>query len=106
MQRSNVVGAALFAAGALTGAAPAHAQATLGADLDLFSSYVWRGLALTNKPVAQPALYLTFPVGNAEVIAGGWANIELGQYDGADDLSENPPPSRSPNRIATIAMHQ
>lgn len=89
MQRSNVVGAALFAASALAGAAPAHAQATLGADLDLFSSYVWRGLTLTNKPVAQPALYLTFPVGSAEVTAGGWANIELGQYDGADDISES-----------------
>jgi hypothetical protein len=89
MQRSNVVGAALLTTAALIGAVPGHAQATLGADLDLFSSYVWRGLTLTNKPVAQPALYVTFPAGNSEVTAGGWANIELGQYDGADDISES-----------------
>jgi hypothetical protein len=89
MQRSNVAGAALLTTAALIGAVPAHAQATLGADLDLFSSYVWRGLSLTNKPVAQPALYVTFPAGSAEVTVGGWANIELGQYDGSDDISES-----------------
>jgi Bacterial protein of unknown function (Gcw_chp) len=89
MQRANVVGAALFTAGALIGTSSVQAQATIGADLDLFSSYVWRGLSLTNKPVAQPALYVTFPVGNAEITAGGWANIELGQYDGSDDISQS-----------------
>jgi hypothetical protein len=61
----------------------------VGADLDLFSSYVWRGLSLTNKPVAQPALYVTFPAGNAEVTAGGWASIDLGQYDDPSDISES-----------------
>jgi uncharacterized protein Gcw-chp len=90
MQRANVVGAALFTTGALIGALPVQAQASLGADLGLFSSYVWRGLSLTNKPVAQPALYLTFPAGSAEVTVGGWANIDLGKYDDlADDISES-----------------
>jgi hypothetical protein len=59
-------------------------------DLDLFSSYVWRGVTYTNKPVAQPALYVTFPTGGAEVTVGGWANIDLGKYDDpADDISES-----------------
>jgi len=89
MQRANVVGVALVTAGALIGATPALGQATLGVDLDLFSSYVWRGLSLTNQPVAQPALYLTFPAGAAEVTVGGWASIDLGRYDNASDISES-----------------
>jgi uncharacterized protein Gcw-chp len=90
MQRANVVGVALFAVGAWIRSSPAHAQAILGVDLDLFSSYVWRGISLTNKPVAQPALYVSFPAGNAEVSVGGWASIDLGKYDDlADDISES-----------------
>jgi hypothetical protein len=84
MKRANVLGAALVVAGLVATAAPAAAQ-TVGADLGLFSSYVWRGLSLTNKPVAQPDLYLTFPAGNASVTLGGWANIDLGKYDDSDD---------------------
>ena len=54
------------------------------------SSYVWRGLSLTNKPVLQPDLYVTFPAGNASVTVGGWANIDLGKYDDPDDdISES-----------------
>ncbi len=68
----------------------AHAQTEVGAQLDLFSSYVWRGLSLTNKPVAQPDVWVSFPAGNASVTIGGWANIELGNYDDpADDISES-----------------
>ncbi|HEX7337051.1 MAG TPA: TorF family putative porin [Gemmatimonadales bacterium] len=90
MQRANVVGVALVTAGALIGATPGHGQATLGVDVDLFSSYVWRGISLTNKPVLQPAVYVTFPAGAAEVTVGGWANIDIGKYDDlADDISES-----------------
>jgi hypothetical protein len=90
MQRATLVGAAAFFTGTLACAVPGHAQATVGADLALFSSYVWRGLSLTNKPVAQPDLYFTFPAGKASVTAGGWANIDLGKYDDpAKDLSES-----------------
>jgi hypothetical protein len=90
MQRANVVRAAVFTAGALVCTVPGQAQVTIGADLDLFSSYVWRGLSLTNRPVAEPALYLTFPAGNAEVTVGGWANIDLGKYDDpANHISES-----------------
>ena len=53
MKRAKVLGAALVVAGAVATAGPAAAQ-TVGADLGLFSSYVWRGVSLTNKPVAQP----------------------------------------------------
>ena len=84
MKRANVLGAALVVAGLVATAAPASAQ-TVGADLSLFSSYVWRGLSLTNKPVAQPDLYVTFPAGKASVTLGGWATIDLGKYDDPDD---------------------
>jgi hypothetical protein len=88
MTRANVLGAAFLVAG-ITTAAPVTAQ-TVGADLGLFSSYVWRGLSLTNKPVAQPDLYVTFPAGKASVTLGGWANIDLGKYDDPqDDISES-----------------
>jgi hypothetical protein len=89
MKRTNVLGAALAVAGLIATTVPASAQ-TVGADLGLFSSYVWRGLSLTNKPVAQPDLYVTFPAGKASITLGGWANIDLGKYDDPDDdLSES-----------------
>lgn len=89
MQRAKVGGAAFVIIGALAGAAPGHAQASFGVDLDLFSSYVWRGLTLTNKPVAQPALWVSFPAGNASITVGGWASIDLGKYDDGSDISES-----------------
>jgi hypothetical protein len=90
MKRANVLGAALVVGGVFAGAAPAAAQTTLGADASVFSSYVWRGLSLTNKPVLQPDLYVTFPAGKASVTVGGWANIDLGKYDDPeDDISES-----------------
>ena len=68
----------------------AHAQTEVGAQLDLFSAYVWRGVTYTNKPVAQPDVYVSFPAGNASITAGGWANIEIGNYDDPnDDFSES-----------------
>jgi Bacterial protein of unknown function (Gcw_chp) len=68
----------------------AAAQAEVGTQLDLFSAYVWRGVTYTNKPVAQPDLWISFPAGNASLTAGGWANIDLGSYgDPEDDLSES-----------------
>jgi Bacterial protein of unknown function (Gcw_chp) len=90
MQRANVLGTALLVAGASVCAVPARAQAELGVDLGIFSSYVWRGLSLTNKPVAQPAVYVTIPAGNASVLLGGWASIDLGKYDDPlNDFSES-----------------
>jgi hypothetical protein len=79
------------ALGALLAASPqeAAAQAEIGAQLDLFSAYLWRGVSYTNKPVAQPDVWVSFPAGNASITAGSWANIEIGKYDDpADDISE------------------
>jgi hypothetical protein len=90
MRRLTVGGTVLVVIGVLASAVPAHAQATFGVDLDLFSSYVWRGLSLTNKPVAEPGLWVSFPAGNAAITVGGWANIDLGKYDDLnDDISES-----------------
>ena len=90
MQRATPVGAALLTACALIGAVPGHAQTEVSADLGLYSAYMWRGLTLTNKPVAQPAVYLSIPVGNASLTLGGWSTIDLGKYDDlADDISQS-----------------
>jgi len=86
MKRAIVLGGALAA---LAVASPAAAQVTVGWDAALFSSYVWRGVTFTNKPVFQPDLYLTVPVGKASITAGGWANVDIGKYDGTTDLSES-----------------
>ena len=68
----------------------ATAQAEVGAQLDLFSSYVWRGVTLTNKPVAQPDLWVSFPAGSASITIGGWSNIDIGQYDDPEnDISQS-----------------
>jgi hypothetical protein len=75
---------------ALTLLAPAAtAQVTVGADLGLHSAYIWRGVTLSSKPVAQPDLWVSLPVGARGAITfGGWGNIELGKYDDADEISE------------------
>ena len=86
MKRAIVLGGALAA---LVVASPAAAQATIGLDAAVFSSYVWRGITYTNKPVLQPDAYVTIPLGKASVTAGGWANVDLGKYDGSSDISES-----------------
>jgi hypothetical protein len=85
MLRPKLLGAVVFAVVASASARSARAQATVGADLGLFSGYVWRGVSLTNRPVGQPNVYVAFPAGNASVTVGGWANVDLGRYDDADD---------------------
>lgn len=90
MTQGKVLAAGVCLIGLSLQARPLVAQATVGADLDLFSSYVWRGLSLTNKPVAEPNVYLSFPAGSASITVGGWANIDLGKYDDPDDdISES-----------------
>jgi hypothetical protein len=90
MQPESVVRATLLAAGALVCAIPARAQTEVGADVGLFSSYVWRGLSLTNKPVLEPAVYLSIPLGSASITLGGWSNIDIGKYDNlANDKAES-----------------
>jgi uncharacterized protein Gcw-chp len=85
MKRVQVLGATLLAAGMALAPDSAMAQAEVGAQVDLFSAYVWRGLSLTNKPVAQPSVSLSFPAGSAAVTVGGWANVDIGEYDDPDD---------------------
>ena len=88
MKRGLVVGATALAL-TLGAAAQAVAQntTTLGVDAALNSAYFWRGVTYTNKPVLQPDVYLTFG-SKLSVTAGGWANIELGQYNSTSDISE------------------
>jgi hypothetical protein len=85
MKRVKVLGAALLLAALTVAPESAAAQAEVGAQLDLFSSYVWRGLSLTNKPVAQPSAYVSFPAGSASVTVGGWSTVDIGNYDDPDD---------------------
>jgi hypothetical protein len=47
-------------------------------------------LSLTNRPVLQPDLWLSFPIGgNASFTVGGWSSIDIGKYDNpTKDISE------------------
>jgi uncharacterized protein (TIGR02001 family) len=72
----------------LLAAGPAAAQMSVTADAGFASAYVWRGVSLTNRFVAQPDLYLTVPASGGSVVLGGWSNMDLGRYDGAGELSE------------------
>ncbi len=85
--RAFVVGGAVIALSAAA-AAPAMAQAELGITGSFYSAYIWRGLSLVNKPVFQPDINLSFPLGSASLTVGGWSNVELGAYDGEDDISQ------------------
>jgi len=85
--RALLVGGAVAALA--TAATPASAQVTLGWDAAVFSSYVWRGITYTNKPVLQPDLYLTIPAGKASITAGGWVNVDIGKYNKSSDISES-----------------
>lgn len=88
MRRAKLLGTTSVLCGVLY-AIPAQAQTEVGVDLDLFSSYVWRGLSLTNKPVLEPGVYVSIPAGNASITVGGWGNIDLGSYDDPnDDIAE------------------
>ena len=89
MLRPKLLAAAVLVVTASASAPTAGAQATVGADLGLFSGYIWRGISVTNRPVGQPNLYAAFPVGNASVTMGGWANVDLGRYDDTDDFSQS-----------------
>ncbi len=90
MKSANLLRAAALGILLAAPARAAHGQAEIGAQLDLFSSYVWRGITYTNKPVAQPDLWVSFPAGNASVTVGGWGSIDIGKYDDpANDRSES-----------------
>jgi hypothetical protein len=90
MQPAMVLRAVLVATVASLYGVAGHAQAEIGADVGLFSSYVWRGLSLTNKPVMQPAVWASIPAGSASITLGVWSTIDLGQYDDPnDDISES-----------------
>jgi hypothetical protein len=89
MLRRKWPGAVLLVLSTTASARAAHAQATVGADLGLFSSYVWRGISFTNRPVGQPNAYVAVPAGKATVTVGAWANVDLGRYDDSDDFSQS-----------------
>ncbi len=90
MKRVKMFAALLLGAALCTVPERAVAQAEIGAQVDLFSAYVWRGLSLTNKPVLQPDVWVSFPAGNASITVGGWSSIDLGRYDDVDDdISES-----------------
>lgn len=85
MKRVLVLGGVVAA---LATATPAAAQTEFGIDASLFSSYVWRGVTLTSKPVFQPAAWLSFPLGSASLTVGGWANVDIGEYNDAADAAQ------------------
>ena len=87
MKPGRITACAVILGAAL--APEATAQASLGLDAAFYSQYVWRGLTMTNNPVFQPAAYFNVPLGPAGFSVGVSPNIELGQYNGPNDISMN-----------------
>ena len=83
LRKSSLIGVLIIAVGS---AAPARGQdASIGTDVGFFSSYVWRGLTLTNKFVIEPEAYVS-----AYGFSGGfWFNIEPAKYNDPNDISES-----------------
>jgi uncharacterized protein (TIGR02001 family) len=88
MAASRSIRLAVLVPALLLTARPASAQITVTADAGVFNAYVWRGVSLTNRFVGQPDAYLTAPVGGGSAVVGGWASVDLGQYNSGTDLSE------------------
>jgi uncharacterized protein (TIGR02001 family) len=74
---------------ALLAAAPAAAQAGMTASVAVNSSYFWRGITFTNRPVMQAEISLATPLAGGSLAAGAWTNIEQGAYIGAREISMN-----------------
>jgi hypothetical protein len=83
MLRANVLTAPLLLAGAIATARPTAAQVTVGADVGLNSRYMFWGLTLSNRPVVQPDIYLTY----AGFTGGVWANFEVTRDGDPNDLT-------------------
>lgn len=81
MNRVLVVAGALAAFG-LAGSR-AVAQVTVGSDVAVNSRYMFWGLTLSNKPVWQPDVYVTF----AGFTAGVWGNFEFSKQSGPNDYT-------------------
>lgn len=83
MKRANVLGIALLVLGMIATATPTAAQVTVGADVGLNSRYMFWGLTLSNRPVLQPNVYLTYE----GFTAGVWANLEVSKDGDPGDLT-------------------
>lgn len=70
-------------------AAPAAAQLTVTASAGPASTYVWRGLTFTNRPVVQGDLSLALPLAGGTLSGGAFANAEAGAYAGPGHFSMN-----------------
>lgn len=79
MKRALVLGSVL----AVLSAVPAAAQVTVGADVATNSRYMFWGLTLSNRPVIQPDVYVSF----AGFTAGVWANLEVTKDNSSGDFT-------------------
>jgi hypothetical protein len=82
MKRATVLGVALLVSGTII-TTSAGAQVAVGADLALNSRYMFWGLTLSNRPVIQPNVYLTY----AGFTAGVWGNFEVSKDGDPSDYT-------------------
>ncbi len=66
----------------------AHGQSTVATNTLMASSYVFRGVTLTNVPTAQPKLAISAPSAGGTVSAWVAGNVEFAIPSGANTLSE------------------
>lgn len=84
MRGVSLAAAVLWLSVPLGGLAAEELNVTYG--IDTYSHYVWRGITLTNDPVVQPSVKLSYGSGFSLEV---WGNIDVGEEnDNEFDLNE------------------
>jgi hypothetical protein len=86
----------LASSAALPTAAAAQISAHVTGEISVVSTYVDRGVILTNQPVIRPGLFIGLPVGGGTVTIGGAAIVQPASYTDPDFFSMAPG-EKSPN---------
>jgi hypothetical protein len=68
------------------GAPSLAAQLSVDVAAAVHSTYDWRGVTLTNRPVVQPEVSVSVPLAAGALTFGAWANYEPAAYDGPAHL--------------------
>jgi hypothetical protein len=86
----------LVAATLVPAALRAQISAHVTGELVVASSYLDRGVILTNQPVLQPSLSIALPAGGGSATIGLWATVQPASYTGSQYFSMAPG-EKSPN---------
>ncbi len=95
--------AVLIALAAAANARVAAAEVVLSSHAAALSSYVGRGVTLTNRPVLQPDASLRIGNDRFAGVFTAWANVEPARYRGTNELSQSLGNESGPSEVDLTA---